>query len=51
MAVAWGTAGRGVAAQGTGFVTPTPGPDGKIIYIVQQDDALWTIAALERQER
>ena len=46
MAVAWGTAGRGVAAQGTGFVTPTPGPDGKIIYIVQQDDALWTIAAL-----
>ena len=30
----------------TGFVTPTPGPDGKIIYIVQQDDVLWTIAAL-----
>ncbi len=37
---------RGAVAQGTGFVTPTPGPDGKIIYIVQQDDALWTIAAL-----
>jgi hypothetical protein len=28
------------------FVTPTPGPDGRIIYIVQQDDVLWTIAAL-----
>jgi hypothetical protein len=29
-----------------GFVTPTPGPDGKIIYIVQPGDDLWTIAAL-----
>lgn len=29
-----------------GFVTPTPGPDGKIIYIVQVGDDLWTIAAL-----
>src|SRR3990170_1767426 len=28
------------------FVTPTPGPDGKIIYIVQDGDVLWTIAAL-----
>ncbi|HET7011495.1 MAG TPA: LysM domain-containing protein [Anaerolineales bacterium] len=28
------------------FVTPTPGPDGKIIYIVQEGDVLWTIAAL-----
>jgi hypothetical protein len=35
-----------VAAQGTGFTTPTPGPDGKIIYIVKEGDALWTIAAL-----
>ena len=30
----------------TSFVTPTPGPDGKIIYIVQEGDVLWTIAAL-----
>lgn len=28
------------------FVTPTPGPDGRIIYIVQEGDSLWTIAAL-----
>jgi hypothetical protein len=27
------------------FATPTPGPDGKIIYIVKQDDTLWVIAA------
>ncbi|HMK09069.1 MAG TPA: LysM peptidoglycan-binding domain-containing protein, partial [Anaerolineales bacterium] len=36
----------GGAAQGSGFLTPTPRPDGKIIYIVQQGDVLWTIAAL-----
>jgi len=35
-----------VAAQGTGFTTPTPGPDGKIIYVVKEGDDLWTIAAL-----
>ena len=35
-----------VAAQGTGFTTPTPGPDGKIIYVVIEGDDLWTIAAL-----
>jgi hypothetical protein len=28
------------------FQTPTPGPDGKIIYIVKEGDSLWTIAAL-----
>ena len=33
-------------AQRTPFLTPTPGPDGRIIYIVQQDDALWDIAAI-----
>jgi hypothetical protein len=44
-AAAWLTAGRGVA-QGTGFSTPTPGPDGRIVYIVQENDNLWTIAAL-----
>jgi LysM repeat protein len=32
--------------QGPNFVTPTPGPDGRIIYIVKQNDVLWTIAAL-----
>ena len=32
-------------AQGGTFVTPTPGPDGKIIYIIQEGDSLWVIAA------
>jgi hypothetical protein len=36
----------GPEAQAGDFATPTPGPDGKIIYIIQQDDTLWTIAAL-----
>ena len=35
-----------VAAQGVTFTTPTPGPDGKIVYIVEEGDDLWTIAAL-----
>jgi LysM repeat protein len=30
----------------TDFPTPTPGPDGRIIYIVQQGDSLWRIAAV-----
>jgi len=37
------------SAEGSGqtsFVTPTPGPDGKIIYVMQDGDVLWTIAAL-----
>lgn len=33
-------------AQATAFPTPTPGPDGKIIYIVQEGDTLWRIAAV-----
>ena len=33
-------------AQPTAFLTPTPGPDGRIIYIVQKDDSLWRIAAI-----
>ena len=33
-------------AQLTVFPTPTPGPDGKIIYIVQPDDTLWRISAI-----
>lgn len=32
--------------QPTPFLTPTPGPDGKIIYIVQEGDTLWDIAAI-----
>ena len=33
-------------AQLTVFPTPTPGPDGKIIYIVQSNDTLWRISAI-----
>lgn len=32
--------------QAADFATPTPGPDGRIIYIVQPGDSLWRIAAL-----
>ena len=32
--------------QATPFPTPTPGPDGRIFYIVQIDDTLWRIAAV-----
>ncbi len=30
----------------TPFPTPTPGPDGNIIYIVQDGDTLWRVAAI-----
>ena len=33
-------------AQLTAFPTPTPGPDGRILYIVQVGDTLWRIAAI-----
>ena len=33
-------------AQPTSFPTPTPGPDGRIVYIVQPGDTLWRIAAV-----
>lgn len=33
-------------AQWTVFPTPTPGPDGRIIYIVQKDETLWRISAI-----
>lgn len=32
--------------QATPFPTPTPGPDGRIFYIVQPDDTLWRISAV-----
>jgi len=32
--------------QPTPFLTPTPGPDGRIVYIVQKDDSFWSIAAI-----
>jgi hypothetical protein len=32
--------------QRTPFPTPTPGPDGRIVYIVQQGDDFWSIAAI-----
>lgn len=34
------------AAQLTPFPTPTPGPDGRILYVVQEGDTLWRIAAI-----
>ncbi len=33
-------------AQFTPFPTPTPGPDGRIVYIVQANDSWWRIAAI-----
>ena len=33
-------------AQLTVFPTPTPGPDGRIIYIIQPGDTLWRISAI-----
>ena len=33
-------------AQLTVFPTPTPGPDGKIIYVVQPNATLWRISAI-----
>jgi len=32
--------------QSTPFPTPTPGPDGRIVYIVQDGETFWTIAAI-----
>ena len=40
-----GPAGAQPSAQGA-FPTPTPGPDGRIVYIVQAGDSPWTIAAV-----
>jgi len=34
------------AAQLTPFPTPTPGPDGRITYIVKSGDSLWRISAV-----
>jgi hypothetical protein len=35
-----------IKLQPTPFLTPTPGPDGRIIYRVQEGDSLWRIAAI-----
>ena len=40
-----GTAQAGAALQATPFQTPTPGPDGRIIYVVEEGDSPWSIAA------
>ncbi|MCJ7514289.1 MAG: LysM peptidoglycan-binding domain-containing protein [Anaerolineales bacterium] len=48
MLYAGGANAAGLAApvaQGE-FPTPTPGPDGRIIYIVREGDTAWTIAAV-----
>ncbi|MCK5053655.1 MAG: LysM peptidoglycan-binding domain-containing protein [Anaerolineales bacterium] len=34
------------ALQPTPFLTPTPRQDGKIVYLVQEGDSLWRIAAI-----
>jgi len=34
------------AAQPTAFQTPTPGSDGRIVYIIQSGDTLWRISAV-----
>jgi hypothetical protein len=44
-----GLAGPGLAApapQLTPFPTPTPGPDGRIVYVVQPGDTLWRVSAI-----
>jgi LysM repeat protein len=33
-------------AQPTPFPTPTPGADGRIVYVVKEEDTLWRIAAI-----
>ena len=39
-------ASRDVPPPQGAFPTPTPGPDGRIIYIVREGDTAWTIAAV-----
>lgn len=53
LGIAFGIAGTAKAnpddapfPQPTPFLTPTPGPDGRIIYIVQSGDTVWDIAAI-----
>ncbi|MGE5221187.1 MAG: SdrD B-like domain-containing protein [Omnitrophica WOR_2 bacterium] len=40
------TASAAPVAQFTPFPTPTPGPDGRVIYIAQKNDTAWRIAAI-----
>lgn len=44
---AWAsTAPSALRVQPTAFPTPTPGPDGRIVYTVQEGDSPWRIAAI-----
>ncbi|UCF29492.1 MAG: LysM peptidoglycan-binding domain-containing protein [Chloroflexota bacterium] len=45
LATVW-PAAASPAAQFTPFPTPTPGTDGRILYIVQANDSWWRIAAI-----
>lgn len=47
MCLAWqGSVQAAPQAQLTSFPTPTPGSDGRIVYIIQPGDTLWRIAAI-----
>lgn len=47
LGVVWGGTVRAAPQmQLTPFPTPTPGTDGRIIYIIQQGDTLWRVAAI-----
>jgi hypothetical protein len=45
LSLAW-SALAAPSAQFTPFPTPTPGPDGRIVYVVQENDSWWRIAAV-----
>lgn len=45
LSLAW-SAQAAPPAQFTPFPTPTPGPDGRIVYVIQENDSWWRIAAI-----
>jgi hypothetical protein len=45
LSLAW-SAMAAPPAQFTPFPTPTPGPDGRIVYVIQENDSWWRIAAI-----